>query len=284
MVGSPSPSSLPSPYHHRRRRCCQLCRYCRHRRRCCRCRRNTCCLHRCSCCRLHHCSTRRRRRRHRRTHCCRPCRCRTRHRRRTRCHRHTRCHCHRRPHRRHRHHLRRCPHRHRRPSSPTSPTPLNAQPRPIKAPSPLVRWRLSSRLPLVHRLVVALPVVTCLHHALRCSQAGRCHRSESIALRWTLGSNLRCRQHLSLLPGDRSEGRDMQQRSLGCLRRCDGGWRQPWLAVVAGGAAMASSAGGDKKEGQLQSISVFVTHDHQGGKNYANFANTTASHTACIMG
>jgi len=32
--------------------------------------------------------------------------------------------------------------------------------------------------------------------------------------------------------------------------------------VVADGAAMASSAGGDKKGGQLRSVSVFVTHKH----------------------
>ncbi len=97
-------------------------------------------------------------------------------------------------------------------------------------------------------------------------------------------SNRRHRQHLSLLPGDRSEGRDMQQRSLDCLRRCNGGWRQPWLAVVAaGGAAMASSAGGDKKRGQLRSVSVFVTHEHHGGKSYANFADAAASHPACVM-
>jgi len=74
-------------------------------------------------------------------------------------------------------------------------------------------------------------------------------RPKSIASRWTTGSNhCHChRQHLFLLPGDRLEGRDMQQRSLDCLRRCDRGWRRPWLAVAAGGAAMASSAGGDKK-------------------------------------
>jgi hypothetical protein len=48
-------------------------------------------------------------------------------------------------------------------------------------------------------------------------------------------------------------------------------------------AAMASSAGGDKKGGRLWSISVFVTHEHHGGKNYANFANNTASHPACVM-
>ena len=45
----------------------------------------------------------------------------------------------------------------------------------------------------------------------------------------------------------------MQQRSLDCLRCCDGGWQQRWLAVAAGDAAgdaaMASSAGGDKKGG-----------------------------------
>ncbi len=44
----------------------------------------------------------------------------------------------------------------------TLPPPLNSQPRPIEAPSPLVHWCLSSRLPLVHRLVVASPVVACL--------------------------------------------------------------------------------------------------------------------------
>jgi hypothetical protein len=40
--------------------------------------------------------------------------------------------------------------------------PLNAQPRPIEAPLPLVHWCLSSRFPLVRRLVVASPVVVCL--------------------------------------------------------------------------------------------------------------------------
>ena len=90
-------------------------------------------------------------------------------------------------------------------------------------------------------------------------------------------------QHLSLLPGDRLEGRDMQQRSLDCLHCCDGGWRRPWLAVAAGGMAMALSAGGDKKGGQLQSVSVFVTHDHRGGKHYTNFANAMASTRACII-
>ena len=44
----------------------------------------------------------------------------------------------------------------------TLPPPLNAQPRPINAPSPLVHWRLSSHLPLVCWLVVALPIVACL--------------------------------------------------------------------------------------------------------------------------
>ena len=43
--------------------------------------------------------------------------------------------------------------------------PLNAQPRPIEAPLPLVHWCLSSRLPLVRRLVVASPVVACLRLA-----------------------------------------------------------------------------------------------------------------------
>ncbi len=47
----------------------------------------------------------------------------------------------------------------------TLPPPLNTQPRPIEAPLPLVCWRLSSRLSLVRRLVVALPVVACLRLA-----------------------------------------------------------------------------------------------------------------------
>ena len=93
----------------------------------------------------------------------------------------------------------------------------------------------------------------------------------------------RCRQHLSLLPGDRSEGRDMQQRSLDCLRCCNGGWRRPWLAVAAGGAAMASSAGGNKNGGQLRCVSIFVTHNHHGGKNYANFANAVSTRPVCVM-
>jgi hypothetical protein len=44
----------------------------------------------------------------------------------------------------------------------TLPPPLNVQPWPIEAPSPLVRWSLSFRLPLVRRLVVASPFVACL--------------------------------------------------------------------------------------------------------------------------
>ncbi len=47
----------------------------------------------------------------------------------------------------------------------TLPPPLNTQPRPIETPLPLVCWRLSSRLPLVRQLVVALPVVPCLRLA-----------------------------------------------------------------------------------------------------------------------
>jgi hypothetical protein len=47
----------------------------------------------------------------------------------------------------------------------TLPPPLNTQPRPIEAPSPLVRWRLSSGLPIVRQLVVASPVVACLRLA-----------------------------------------------------------------------------------------------------------------------
>ena len=66
-------------------------------------------------------------------------------------------------------------------------------------------------------------------------------------------------------PRQKIRGQKRVAEALDCLRRCDGGWRQRWLAVAAGGAAMASSAGGDKKGGQLQSISVFVTHEHHGG-------------------
>ena len=44
----------------------------------------------------------------------------------------------------------------------TLPPPLNVQPQPIKAPLPLVRWRLSSSLALICWLVVASPVVVCL--------------------------------------------------------------------------------------------------------------------------
>ena len=36
--------------------------------------------------------------------------------------------------------------------------------------------------------------------------------------------------------------------------------------MAAGGAAMAWSASGNEKGGQLRSISVFVTHDHRGAK------------------
>ena len=31
------------------------------------------------------------------------------------------------------------------------------------------------------------------------------------------------------------------------------------------------------------SVNVFVTHEHRGAKNYANFADATASHPACVM-
>jgi hypothetical protein len=44
----------------------------------------------------------------------------------------------------------------------TLPPPLNAQPWPIEAPSPLVCWRISSHLHFVRRLVVASPVAACL--------------------------------------------------------------------------------------------------------------------------
>jgi hypothetical protein len=48
----------------------------------------------------------------------------------------------------------------------TLPPPLNAQPRPIEEPSPLVCWRLSSRLSLVRRLVgFVSPFVAQLPHA-----------------------------------------------------------------------------------------------------------------------
>jgi len=42
---------------------------------------------------------------------------------------------------------------------------LNAQPRPIEAPTPLALWRLSSCLPIIHRLVVVSHDVTCLRLA-----------------------------------------------------------------------------------------------------------------------
>jgi hypothetical protein len=48
----------------------------------------------------------------------------------------------------------------------TLPPPLNVQPRPIKAPLPLVRWHLSSRLPLVRRLVVASTSASASRHLL----------------------------------------------------------------------------------------------------------------------
>ena len=40
-----------------------------------------------------------------------------------------------------------------------SPPSLNVQPQPIDAPAPLFCWRLSSRLPLLCRLVVVSPLV-----------------------------------------------------------------------------------------------------------------------------
>ena len=55
----------------------------------------------------------------------------------------------------------------------TLPPPLNTQPRPIEAPSPLVRWRLSSHLPLICRLVVALTSASASHHLLSCSRCTR---------------------------------------------------------------------------------------------------------------
>jgi hypothetical protein len=72
-------------------------------------------------------------------------------------------------------------------------------------------------------------------------------------------------------PRQKIRGQKRAAEALDCLRRCDGGWRRRWLAVAAGGVAMALSAGGDKKGGQLWSISVFVTHELHGGKNYTNF-------------
>ena len=47
----------------------------------------------------------------------------------------------------------------------TLPPPLNAQPWPIKAPLPLVCWRLSSCLSLICRLFATSPVVTFLRLA-----------------------------------------------------------------------------------------------------------------------
>jgi len=88
-------------------------------------------------------------------------------------------------------------------------------------------------------------------------------------------------------PSPSTPAEDQRSKACGrgpnCLRCCDGSWRQRWLAMAAGGAAMASSASGDKKGGQLRSVSVFVTHDHRVGKIYANFADAAASHPACVM-
>jgi len=55
----------------------------------------------------------------------------------------------------------------------TLPPPLNVQPRPIEAPSPLVCWRFSSRLPLVRRLVVASTSASASHHLLSRSRRTR---------------------------------------------------------------------------------------------------------------
>ena len=61
----------------------------------------------------------------------------------------------------------------------TLPPPLNTQPWPIDAPSPLVCWRLSSHLSLVCRLVVALPVVACLRLAYLSLRSCRTHPSST---------------------------------------------------------------------------------------------------------
>jgi hypothetical protein len=50
----------------------------------------------------------------------------------------------------------------------TLPLPLNVQPRPIKAPPPLFRWRLSSHLPLIFRLVVAWRIPSAILHGITC--------------------------------------------------------------------------------------------------------------------
>jgi hypothetical protein len=47
-------------------------------------------------------------------------------------------------------------------------------------------------------------------------------------------------------PWQKIRGQKRAAEAINCLRR-DGGWRRRWLAVAAVGAAMASSAGGDKK-------------------------------------
>jgi hypothetical protein len=59
----------------------------------------------------------------------------------------------------------------------SAPPTLNAQPLPIEAPLPLVRWHFSFRLPLVRRLVVASTSASALRHLLSCSR--RTHLSST---------------------------------------------------------------------------------------------------------
>jgi len=70
---------------------------------------------------------------------------------------------------------------------------------------------------------------------------------------------------------------------LDCLRHYDGGWWRPWLAVAAGGAAMASSAGGDIKGGQLQSRSIFPEQNCWQRHAIADYGDITACYTMCSM-
>ena len=71
----------------------------------------------------------------------------------------------------------------------TLPPPLNAQPWPIEAPLPLVRWRFSSHLPLVRRLVVASTSASASRHLLSRSRRGVYPRP----LRFVRASWLLCR-------------------------------------------------------------------------------------------
>jgi hypothetical protein len=148
---------------------------------------------------------------------------------------------------------------------------------PLSPPAPprcVVCWLLTWFAAVNSVIIVAAAALDCLWLPLQ---------PKLIASRWTTGSNRCRRQHLPLLPGDRSEGRDMQQRSLDCVRWWDGGLRRRWLDVAAGRAAMASSAGGDKKGGQLRFRRVFPEQNRWQSHAIADYGDVTACNTMCSM-